>query len=211
MNFKEALNMWMRKWNSGIAHLQYKILEKIACTNENKCWNGVKWAGTKWYWYREELEPPWVLERKWSMVEVDGRNWPKRCCRILRKGTISFGYLFIHSFSESLMIICYISGTVLGSGVASVKGIPVLMEFILYWKRKHPLSAELHYQCQALVFRFLLQFWHTHGFPSGPVQFLSSFSSGTQLIQLASLGIMNCLNIWMHLDSKTPMSFQEIY
>lgn len=45
-----------------------------------------------------------------------------RYCKIFRKGATAFIYLFIHAFNKYLMRICYITGAVLGSGDASVKG-----------------------------------------------------------------------------------------
>lgn len=65
-------------------------------------------------------------------VQLHGEEWVERhnageidskgCCKILRKDATAVGYLFIHSSNNYLMKICYIAGTVLGSGNTAVKG-----------------------------------------------------------------------------------------
>lgn len=88
---------------------------------------------SKYLW----ILPPSMVESSisstfapWLEIQLRGGEWRStklerlsviRCCKILRKGAIAFRYLFIQPFNKYLIKICYISGTVLGSGDTSVK------------------------------------------------------------------------------------------
>lgn len=71
--------------------------------------------------------------------EIDGKG----CCKILRKDATAIGYLLIHSSNNYLVRICYISGTVLGSGNTAVKG---WREFLSSWDLQSIGKGSIHCQ-----------------------------------------------------------------
>lgn len=132
-----------------------------------------------------------------------------------KKGFYSI-YLFIHSlfqqiFDEDLLHICPWA-RLWGYICKGMNRTPVLMEFIVYWEKKYPLSlnwiaAVVPSSCFLISIPILAYKWIS--FRSCPISFRIQ-SVRFQLIQLVSLGIIDCLDIWMHLGSKTPMSLLEV-
>lgn len=120
-----------------------------------------------------------LFQRLSCMVERHnaGEIDSKGCCKILRKDATAVGYLFIHSSNNYLMKICYISGTVLGSGNTAVKG---WREFLSSWGLQSIGKRSIHCQnCTTHTKPLFSDFHPNSGIQMDFLQVLSNFFLAT--------------------------------